>query len=232
MLSIKGFIVFIIWLTMILLVSVPGCDNDKSQANDGPEIRSYSGYLMYGDGGFLYKTAPDGNYNILYDEPDDLLTRYNELTFLVHEPVFAKFKGYNLDATVMVRDDYGGAIKITEVDSIDYVTRDLRIFPLEFKCYGEEPFWSIDVIIDDEIIFKDLSREHVLWIPYSTPTDFEGTITYELEYNFEREDKQAVLILEPSECFDTMSGERFAYTATFEIDGDTYHGCAEKIAEN
>jgi len=192
-----------------------------------PPPESYSGYFFDDDSGVIFKMEPTGQYFILIGNIGGLVEKYAEMTYIPSEPLYVEFTGYPLESTVYSSywDGEMSQINISQVVVTDYISRDMRVFPLDFKCYGNEPFWSIDVLSGDEIIFKDLSKDRVLYIPYTEPIIDNGSWTYELTHD----GRNVPLWIEEKECIDSMSGERYEYTATFVIDGETYTGCAEKI---
>ena len=200
--------------------------------NEG-QVVNYTGYCIYGPRGNLFKRSPDGQYFFLSDETGELRNRHEEMTFMKDEPVYAEVEGY-LEESPIERwldpvIDY--VLIVTTVIDVDYVQRENPIFPFEFRCYGNEPFWNLDIINNDEAIFKDIGMESVLYMRYVEPKIEGGIYIYEFEHHAGGITNAMNVIIKKAPCSDTMSGEKFEYTVTVEYDGRTYEGCAKMTGE-
>ena len=179
----------------------------------------FTGYYSIGSDGPMLKSSPDGEYYKVIDESGRLQAGYNERVILPNEPVHVEVSG-KLERDVLT---------VNEIINIDYVKRDNHLFPMEFRCYGEEPFWHVDIIRDDEVRFHDLSNDTYMILEYYPPRVDSGVYRYEIPFSTDGAGENMLKItIEPENCMDSMSGESFEFRATLEYLGMTYYGCAER----
>ena len=103
-------------------------------------------------------------------------------------------------------------------------TQDGRAVTHKLKALGTEPFWAAEV--DGRCV------------TYSTPDDQKGTrvwakvagISPTMVWDGALRGKQFQLTITPKEdCSDGMSDKTYPMEAVLRVDGETRHGCAEKI---
>ena len=184
-------------------------------------------FIGYFIGGELnqFKDSNGAQYYQVEGEIDELESKYAALISVENEPVYVELMGSLSPGDADNESSPAKTLYITELIKIDYISRDLKLFPMDFRCFGNEPFWSIDILTDDELIFRDLSQTRCLYIPYAEPVIENGVWTYTLTF----EDNEVILKITDGECFDSMSGQKYEFSAQFEIMGDVFTGCAEKI---
>lgn len=91
-----------------------------------------------------------------------------------------------------------------------------------YEVYGNEPDWSIVVSEDNKLAFSTPDQENDLVFEAQRSAYAKGS-----EYTGEKDGKAFHLDLNAKACNDSMSGESYDMTATFEFDGQTYKGCAK-----
>lgn len=91
-----------------------------------------------------------------------------------------------------------------------------------YVAYGNEPDWSIVVSEDNKLTFSTPDQENDVVFEAQRSVYAKGS-----EYSGEKDGKAFYLNLNGNACEDTMSGESYDMTATFEFDGQTYKGCAK-----
>jgi len=226
--------------------------NDKATDNGGPEETVFMGYYLEYKGAKYFKRSPGGGYFKVIDRTQHLAERYGELITLVNQPVYAILRGTpdwtvdgswkngtGLPVIDALSEVYGNpsipSFTAIEVIEIDNVKRWNRVFPSEFRCYGEEPFWSLDIIKDQEAIFRDIGGSTVHYLPYDPPEIDSDNYTYQFTDTADNEvdgemnsDRDAMhVIIEDTGCTDPMSGEMFEYSVKITFLGKTWIGCAE-----
>lgn len=92
-----------------------------------------------------------------------------------------------------------------------------------FICQGNEPFWNV-AITAENIVYHRMGEEKVSF-PYVEPQREGDSWIFQTEKSGANAIKVTVL---PGECMDSMSGEKFNYSATVEINGETLKGCASE----
>ena len=95
-----------------------------------------------------------------------------------------------------------------------------------FECRGNEPYWNIKME-PDVIVFAQPGAEK-LYFPYRDATEEEeGTLVFKTFIQDGNKSTRLKLILTKKECSDSMSGESFPFSASAELDGKTFTGCAK-----
>jgi uncharacterized membrane protein len=96
-----------------------------------------------------------------------------------------------------------------------------------FRCFGTEPFWSIEET-KQNIVFEKMGEKKVFF-KYVDPQSAAGfTIEHMRIYNIDLS-KNIILTVKKSKggCSDGMSDDSYPYEATFQYGGVTYSGCAK-----
>ena len=95
---------------------------------------------------------------------------------------------------------------------------------LRFAARGNEPFWNADVRTE-RIRFAEPLASRELELPWVAP-QLEGAARTYVTTSEESPGRELALRLTEERCIDTMSGERFPYTAELRLDGRRLTGCA------
>jgi hypothetical protein len=94
-----------------------------------------------------------------------------------------------------------------------------------FRALGQEPGWMVE--IDREgtmVVLLDYGTERIE-VETPVPDDAGDRV----EYRFQEGDREVRIVIEPSFCRDTMSGEAFPSTVTLHVDGHAYPGCGLRL---
>ncbi len=99
----------------------------------------------------------------------------------------------------------------------------------EFRAFGTEPFWGVDVT-KNEIVYSSLGTEEKQTFPYVTPLGADGRTPDTVRvYRLGDEDNSMLIIRKADNCSDGMSDNLYPYSALF-IRGDmVLEGCANKL---
>jgi uncharacterized membrane protein len=147
---------------------------------------------------------------------------YEELTSAPYQPIYVEVAGTGGEAPAEgFGADYARSLSVT----------DLRRAALEgkgcaeelsgflFRVRGNEPFWNVS-IAESGISFSMMDGPRRLEFPYnSAEADVYSSALVTVPHRVE-------VRLEKRDCADSMSGERFSYTATAVYDGKQLSGCA------
>jgi uncharacterized membrane protein len=87
---------------------------------------------------------------------------------------------------------------------------------------GNEPFWSVEVMPDDKMVWRQPEAPQELTFEALQSEDAEGTVGY----SGTADGHKLELFIEAQSCRDSMSGAYFAYTARAVFDGKALAGCA------
>jgi predicted small lipoprotein YifL len=95
-----------------------------------------------------------------------------------------------------------------------------------FRALGQEPGWLLEIERDGPLmLLLDYGTER---IEVGTPVrDDAGD---RVEYRFREGDREVRIMIEPSFCRDTMSGEAFPAAVTLHVDDRAYLGCGLRLS--
>jgi predicted small lipoprotein YifL len=95
-----------------------------------------------------------------------------------------------------------------------------------FRALGQEPGWMVEIEREGTmVVLLDYGTER---IEVETPVpDADGD---RVEYRFRAGDREVRIMIEPSFCRDTMSGEAFPAAVTLHVDGRSYPGCGLRLS--
>lgn len=205
-------------------------DGDREyNVDDGIEYERFTGYLIYGPRMSYFKNSPGGEYFMARDDTRLLKDIYGELTSMQDEPIYVVIEGEMKQVEGEdVPDDYPNFLYIKNVLEADYVSKDNPIFDFEFFCFGQEPFWAVDIIRDDEVILRDIGTSTVTYFFYSKPEIVGDEIIYEFELSRVAAPGNLIVHITRESCVDSMSGEEYEYSAMVILGDTTFTGCAEK----
>ncbi len=203
-------------------------DSTAAENTDAGQIESgtFQGWYVNDSVNNSFKYCEDGQYYQVSGSAkavQRLAQSYQEKVRISGEPIYIEFKG-DLYRTTQQNE---GSVVIKEILTEDYRNLENQCFDLEFMARGNEPFWHIEVISGDEIIFTDLASSSYLRYAYQAPTQEEDTYLYTLTRGQNTSDSLRITI-QAEKCQDNMSGELFDYRAEIQWNGNTYQGCASK----
>jgi len=111
------------------------------------------------------------------------------------------------------------------------VWEDARLSGVDFRAVGNEPGWYLEIREGTPFAAIDLVADYGnLYYSFPNgrlePGPREGSLRYAAALGAHR----IVVTLEPAECRDAMSGERFETAVEVRIDHDTYRGCGRRLS--
>lgn len=155
---------------------------------------------------------------------DELVEVYEALTSSPYQPMFAEVRGEWVAAPQQGSGaGFGEALRITDLlraENEGFGCR-LDLAGVAFIASGNEPFWRLR-IREDGIALRSMDSpdERV----FAAPDRYEqaGRLTFESGAG----NASIRVVLEPGHCIDSMSGARYAWSATLVVDGRQLAGCA------
>lgn len=144
-----------------------------------------------------------------------------------HESVYAEVKGYlSGKSQVGYASEYENVLVVTDIIKLEAKNFRTECYNYEFILLGNEPFWSLDIIPEEQrIVLKEVGTQKVHEFIY-TPANIGGGV-YRYEATNPAKDKLVVVIRE-EKCSDGMSDRQYNYSAEVTVNGRIYKGCAIK----
>jgi putative lipoprotein len=183
------------------------------------------GHLVWGHESRSF-TACDGEREgwVINDAGDELVEVYEELTAAPYQPMFVEVRGaWQAPPPEGFGAEYNEALRVTELlraENEGFGCR-LDLDGVLFVASGSEPFWRLQVRKDDvSLRTMDSPDEVVFGVP-----DKSGQAPL-ITFTGGGPDSAIQITLEQRRCIDTMSGARFAWSATVDVDGRRLSGCA------
>ena len=161
---------------------------------------------------------------VINESGDELVEVYEELTSAPYQPMFAEVRGEWVAAPQEgFGAEFGEALRITEflrAENEGFGCR-LDLSGVLFVASGNEPFWRLQ-IRDDGMTMRSMGspEERVFGAP--DRREQAGRITFESG----GPDSGIRVVLENRRCADSMSGARYAWAVTVDVDGRQLKGCA------
>ena len=195
------------------------------QAVKPKEVR-VRGHLVWGHETRSFIECDTGREAWLINESGDELTSvYEELTASPYQPMFVEVRGAWEDApTEGFGADYDEALRITELlraENEGFGCR-LDLDGVLFVASGNEPFWRLQVR-KDGVSLRSMDAPEEIVFAAPEKSEYAGLVTY---YSSNSRGAEIRITLERGRCVDSMSGARYAWAATVDIDGRRLTGCA------
>lgn len=95
----------------------------------------------------------------------------------------------------------------------------------DYTAKGNEPFWAV-TIEKPAIVFQ--TPEQQVHYPYHLPTEANNILIFESNVTSDTLNSRIRITISVNQCFDSMSGEAYPFTATVTKDDTTYTGCAKE----
>jgi len=199
----------------------PGQMGDSTAAQTG----RFSGHLVWGHEVRSFKKC-DGKREgwVINDAGDELVEIYQALTSVPYQEMFVEVRAEWGDAPGEgFGADYPESLRITELiraENEGFGCR-LDISGVLFVANGNEPFWRLHIREDGLSMWSMESPGETM---FSAPElgEADGYISFIAE----GADSSIHIILEKQRCVDTMSGARYEFAATVELEDKRLSGCA------
>jgi uncharacterized membrane protein len=144
-----------------------------------------------------------------------------------YESVYAELKGYLAGkSTLGYASEYENVLVVTDIIKLEAKSLRTACFDYEFIALGNEPFWSLEIVPEEQrITLKELGADKVYQFPYQ-PANIGGGV-HRFETSNDLKDKLVIVIREEP-CTDGMSDNKYHYSAELVINQRTLKGCAVK----
>ncbi len=90
-----------------------------------------------------------------------------------------------------------------------------------FRALGQEPFWKLDIIPERWMNFQRLGEDGV----FTPVPEAESDAAGQTGYHAITEAHDLKVVIDPTVCYDSMSGAEFEATVVVTLDGKVFHGC-------
>ena len=190
-----------------------------------PRASRFSGHLVWGhESRSFTECGGEREGWVINDAGDELVAVYDELTSTPYQPMFVEVRGtWEAAPREGFAAEYGEALRITELlraENEGFGCR-LELDGVSFIASGNEPFWRLQ-IRDDGVFMRSMESPDEAVFPAPGRQGQPPLITF----NSDGPDAAIQITLEQRRCIDTMSGARFAWTATVDVDDRRLSGCA------
>jgi uncharacterized membrane protein len=183
------------------------------------------GHLVWGHENRSFTECDSGREGwVINESGDELEEVYRELTSVPYQPMFVEIRGEWAEApTDGFGADFGAALRIMELiraENEGFGCR-LELDGVLFVASGNEPFWRLQ-IREDGIFMRSMGSPDE--IVFTAPKiDERGQL---VTFDSAGPGAGIRVTLETSRCTDSMSGARYSWAATLDIDGERLTGCA------
>lgn len=157
----------------------------------------------------------------------DQYDKTNRLPTYPYESVYAELKGYlSGKSTMGYASEYENVLVVSDIIKMEAKNFRTECYNFEFIILGNEPFWSLDIIPDEQrIVLKEAGMDKVTEFIY-TPSKVDNGV-YRYDASNPARDKLSVTIRKEN-CSDGMSDRQYSYAADLVVNGKVYKGCAIK----
>ncbi len=192
--------------------------------------KTFKGLFVINPEGNTFQDCDNQHIYWITDSTSQLRTKYEDAIKPLpysKERAYAEVTGY-LDGKAKsgMATDYDNVLVVTKIDRIEAKNFRTECYQYEFIALGTEPFWSLDIMPNEQrIILKDLSQNKSFEFPYE-PANIGGGV-YRFESKNSSKDK-LVVVIRKENCSDGMSDNTYNYSAEVVINSRTLKGCAVK----
>jgi len=215
----------------VLVVMLVACSqvSSDSSAPTMSQLQNgrFSGHLVWGHEVRSF-TICDGSREgwVINEAGAELVEVYEELTSSPYQEMFVEVRGEWSDAPQEgFGVDFPESLRITELIRAEREGFGCRldINDVLFAANGNEPFWRLHIRENGMSMWSMDSPGERTFPPGEM--DEEGAL---VTFNVSDPDAAIQVVLEKQRCTDSMSGSRYQYVATVDIDGRRLSGCALK----
>ena len=161
---------------------------------------------------------------VINEAGDELVEVYESLTLELYQPMFVEVRGEIVDPpSDGFGSEYSEALRVSELIRAENegfgCRRDLQGFA--FFASGNEPGWRLEVRMDGLSLSRMGSPDDVELPPAAISSEDDA-----ITFNSNNSDSHLRAVFERKRCVDSMSGARYSFAATVDVDGQQYQGCA------
>ncbi len=144
-----------------------------------------------------------------------------------YESVYAEVRSYlSGKSKIGYASEYENMLVVTGIMKVEAKNFRTDCYNYEFIALGNELFWSVDIIPNEQrIVFKNVGEEKALEFIYSPGTVAGGVHRYEATNSA---NEKLVLVIREEKCSDGMSDRQYNYSVEVTANGKTYVGCGIK----
>ena len=191
----------------------------------GPHSSRFRGHLVWGHESRSFTECGGERQGwAINDAGAELVEVYEELTSTPYQPMFVEVRGaWEAAPREGFGAEYGEALRITELlraENEGFGCR-LELDGVSFIASGNEPFWRLQ-IGDDGIFMRSMDSPDEVVFPAPERHDQPPLVSFDTD----GPGGAMQITLEQRRCIDSMSGARFAWAATVDVDGRRLSGCA------
>ena len=203
----------------LVLLAITACAREQS----GPE--RITGYLVWGHEARTFVSCDrDREGWVINEAGDELVGIYESLTSEPYQEIFVEVRGvWERAPDEGFGADYPEALRITELIRAENegfgCRRDLDGFL--YIATGNEPGWRLEIRADG-LTMNSMSSPDGIGFPPPDLISENGRITI----NDGLPDPSIRAVLERKRCVDSMSGARYSFAATVDVNGQQFEGCA------
>jgi len=172
----------------------------------------------------------DHNTYIIVDESNAIQSDYDKIQQNLSykgESAAIKVLGYLKKHSKTGERDSLMVTKTLEVKPKSFQT---ECFNFEFIAIGNEPFWSVEIIPDENLIsLKDVSTDKTYKFAYAKPISSGNTFIYDVNNG---KNETLKVSIRKEACNDGMSDRNYQYSSSIVINGKPLSGCAIKKGDN
>ena len=197
----------------------------SQEAAAGPRSRRVRGHLVWGHESRSFTECDSGREGWVINEAgDELVEIYKELTTAPYQPMFVEVRGEWIDPPKEgFGAEYEEALRITELIRAENEGLGCRLDLRDalFIASGNEPSWRLQVR-EDGISMRSMGAPDEILFAAPEVQEKASLITFESH----RAESGIRVTVENQRCIDSMSGARYSWAATIDIDGRQLSGCA------
>lgn len=190
-----------------------------------PAGNRFSGHLVWGPERRSFTECGGERQGwVINQAGEELVDVYNELTTTPYQAMFVEVRGEWSDAPARgFGAEYDEALRITELirAASEGLGCRLELDGVLFIARGNEPFWHLQ-IREDGISMRSMDAPGEIEFPAPRMSGQPPRVLLEAD----GVEKAIRISLEQRRCVDSMSGARYAWAASVNIDDRQLEGCA------
>ena len=185
----------------------------------------FTGYLAWGhEARSFTNCARDREGWVINEVGDEVVEIYESLTSEPYQELFVEVRGEWEQAPADgFGADYPEALRVTELIRAENEGFGCRRELDEFLyiASGNEPGWNLEIRADG-LTMKSIDSPDGIEFPPTEILSEDSRIVFDSGSG----ELEIKVVLERKRCVDSMSGARYSFAATVEMNGKRYKGCA------